>query len=613
MAPYQKFHESWANLPSHLTPISAAALDHIEAGLYTIGQTIDGLATNHWVQVDCDVTGTTPINGAVAAAAAQLPLVGGRRRGNLQLPPGHLLYDPGCNPGKAIAIWGHGCSGNAGEDGATHLIKSGNGTGWVVDDWSSLLGVDLDGGTTTGPVLQILGERVLARDVSTRHGETGWWFGDKDGTGRITSDFRGYNLRSYNTFGTDPHTGGAVWHDATTPDASHPNCDTGAIFGWESKGHAGNGSTVDAARGWAVYQSRVSLNGVYGWELLAAADGWQIDHDYVENNTVKDIMVRQGCADYDIGPPRWGTATGNNYVDENTTLGAEALGDLVRRPSKTNRATHSRVDSERLILSNEARTGIWDLSQSPVDGGLEVTVKATASTPRAVRWGHDAVGGRQRHVLTGDLTVTDFIHLLDFTTGPGVYAGSGSPEGVLGARVGSIYLQTDSGLWRKVTGTGSTGWAELTGAPVPVTAGAMVPINGSPSLGAVGSIHPCWLLDAAATETVSLTTQVPAGWQTFDIVALWTNAGAGTGDVVLDVIHRATALGTALTSGPAQTTTTFAAPTQDVLAVSVLAAAVPVPSASQLLAIRVGRIGTDAADTLANDIGLIEIRLVKAS
>ena len=44
----------------------------------------------------------------------------------------------------------------------------------------------------------------------------------------------------------------------------------------------------------------------------------------------------------------------------------------------------------------------------------------------------------------------------------GVYAGSGSPEGVLTAAIGSIYLRSDGGagtsLYVKETGTGNTGW-----------------------------------------------------------------------------------------------------------------------------------------------------------
>jgi hypothetical protein len=47
-------------------------------------------------------------------------------------------------------------------------------------------------------------------------------------------------------------------------------------------------------------------------------------------------------------------------------------------------------------------------------------------------------------------------------TGVTVRSGAGSPEGVVSARVGSLYLRTDGGatttLYVKTSGTGNTGW-----------------------------------------------------------------------------------------------------------------------------------------------------------
>lgn len=41
-----------------------------------------------------------------------------------------------------------------------------------------------------------------------------------------------------------------------------------------------------------------------------------------------------------------------------------------------------------------------------------------------------------------------------------IHAGAGSPEGVVTARVGSVYLRTDGipSLYVKESGTGATGW-----------------------------------------------------------------------------------------------------------------------------------------------------------
>lgn len=51
--------------------------------------------------------------------------------------------------------------------------------------------------------------------------------------------------------------------------------------------------------------------------------------------------------------------------------------------------------------------------------------------------------------------------------GPEIMSGTGSPEGVVTAPVGSIWFQTDSTVgvshWRKASGTGNTGWVVMAG------------------------------------------------------------------------------------------------------------------------------------------------------
>lgn len=49
--------------------------------------------------------------------------------------------------------------------------------------------------------------------------------------------------------------------------------------------------------------------------------------------------------------------------------------------------------------------------------------------------------------------------------GGNVAPGNGSPEGVVTATPGAVYLQLDgpNNLWVKAIGTGNTGWAQITG------------------------------------------------------------------------------------------------------------------------------------------------------
>lgn len=62
------------------------------------------------------------------------------------------------------------------------------------------------------------------------------------------------------------------------------------------------------------------------------------------------------------------------------------------------------------------------------------------------------------------------------TFGANLFTGAGSPEGVVTARTGSIYLRTDGGqastFYYKESGTGSAGWIAIGGAPVIFGAGS---------------------------------------------------------------------------------------------------------------------------------------------
>jgi len=54
--------------------------------------------------------------------------------------------------------------------------------------------------------------------------------------------------------------------------------------------------------------------------------------------------------------------------------------------------------------------------------------------------------------------------------GSNLFTGAGSPEGVVTARVGSMYLRTDGGqgtvVYYKESGSGTTGWLGMGGAPI---------------------------------------------------------------------------------------------------------------------------------------------------
>lgn len=64
-----------------------------------------------------------------------------------------------------------------------------------------------------------------------------------------------------------------------------------------------------------------------------------------------------------------------------------------------------------------------------------------------------------------EVALLRLIAVLLGTGGFGTLSGNGSPEGVVTANVGTIYIDksntTNPGVWVKTSGTGNTGWADV--------------------------------------------------------------------------------------------------------------------------------------------------------
>ena len=149
-----------------------------------------------------------------------------------------------------------------------------------------------------------------------------------------------------------------------------------------------------------------------------------------------------------------------------------------------------------------------------------------------------------------------------------------------------------------------------------ISPGEMSGVTGSPALSQTGgTAWPSWKLDAAAIEIVAVTVdkgRMP-GWATMN-VDLWWTTDSGAGDVVwrLDyVTPRADgdAYGTGATVG---TPVTVTAPANTNIKVTTLASGLAVPDTAKILLLKVIRLATDVADTLANDANIFGVRLGKA-
>jgi len=147
--------------------------------------------------------------------------------------------------------------------------------------------------------------------------------------------------------------------------------------------------------------------------------------------------------------------------------------------------------------------------------------------------------------------------------------------------------------------------------PLALPAAAMTAVSGSPTLGTVGGgRRQAWLLDAAGTEILGCQAYFNATAATRVRVKLvWTNAGAGSGNVVFAIGYLNAADTTNINAADSGAGNfTVAAPAQDVVKETTLAADLPI-AANTTMFLRISRIGGDGADTLANDCGVLALVL----
>jgi hypothetical protein len=146
--------------------------------------------------------------------------------------------------------------------------------------------------------------------------------------------------------------------------------------------------------------------------------------------------------------------------------------------------------------------------------------------------------------------------------------------------------------------------------PISFPAGAFQSTGGT-TIGTVGGgRRTAWLLDAAVSEFVATAFYVPTYFsKRLKCTIIWTNAGAGAGNVVYAVSHAAISNGETLNQVDAGGTPfTLAAPLQDIQVNSIVPVNMTVEP-GEMLYVRVGRNGADAADTLANDVAFLEMIL----
>ena len=93
---------------------------------------------------------------------------------------------------------------------------------------------------------------------------------------------------------------------------------------------------------------------------------------------------------------------------------------------------------------------------------LQVTVNTTANVYQELYYQDGVSSIRHRRFYRQRTNATDWLPWFEIKTSRDIERGQGSPEGVISARVGTLYQRTDGGagttLYVKESGTGNTGW-----------------------------------------------------------------------------------------------------------------------------------------------------------
>ena len=147
-----------------------------------------------------------------------------------------------------------------------------------------------------------------------------------------------------------------------------------------------------------------------------------------------------------------------------------------------------------------------------------------------------------------------------------------------------------------------------------VGAGEMFATLGSPTLGRTNTTYDWggWALDSASNEGVGFNFVPPPHWATYDIIAWWTNDGAGSGDVRWSIALGSYADAENTAAGASQFSVTATAGLDNVTVKTTLTTGFT-DVAGEIVIANIYRLGANAADTLGNDCALLGIELVRAS
>lgn len=153
-------------------------------------------------------------------------------------------------------------------------------------------------------------------------------------------------------------------------------------------------------------------------------------------------------------------------TDGNVTIGPEFSGNVTKFTAGTQRFSNigNRVQFEQTDLALDEK--VWEFANTSSAGSFVFRTLADAYSVGTTAWSLSRsttnITGQTWTIDSGEYRFVGGSIRLGSTTGPTWSQGTGSPEGVVTARVGSFFSRTDGGagtsFYVKESGTGNTGW-----------------------------------------------------------------------------------------------------------------------------------------------------------
>ncbi len=376
-------------------------------------------------------------------------------------------------------LHGEGWSSEENENAGTTFQKNANGTHFTLSGYDcSISKVNLNGlkASFTGDGLVVAGRCAVITDTAVQR-QAG--DGVKLGSTGNNNLWRAFNLVSIYNGGRgiyQNHTGGTV--TGTYP-LGIPDVNAGVAVGGDIRGNAGIGwefnNTIDTLVLGTAIQDNVSKGAVFranarGHFLVkpytegnnggAGAAGDEIDFELgaVQNGILGMRFQDSGGAYAGI---RDVNAPGKNWIvhyDPGLGNGEWAQRSKLSVWNPQQDGSSTSVDFSNYLGANQVEVYTLKGSIEGTSGG-----RLTIQTKRDGNISTDKVSiGQDGKVFVHNVSGTVGVYLGATTSAPGIFTGTGSPEGVVTAVIGSMYTNQSGGasttLYIKTSGSGNTGW-----------------------------------------------------------------------------------------------------------------------------------------------------------